>query len=347
MSSPKLQQTIAAIRDVDSEIAARAAARQAVLTKPAGSLGRLEHVAERVCAARRTLAPSVARKAVAVFAADHGVCAEQVSAYPASVTGQMVGNFVAGGAAICALTRSIGAALVVVDVGVTEPCVGVRSRRVRAGTANFAREPAMSRAQAVAAIEVGIEVATSLDVDLLGVGEMGIGNTTAAAAIASVMADLPPAQVTGRGTGLDDARLAHKITVIQRALALHRPDARDPVGVLAAVGGLEIAAIAGACLGAAATGRIVVLDGFIATAGAVLAAALAPLATGYMVAGHRSVEPGHARLLERLRLVPVLELDLRLGEGSGAALAMPIIDGAVAAFRDMATFEAAGVENRA
>jgi nicotinate-nucleotide--dimethylbenzimidazole phosphoribosyltransferase len=270
----------------------------------------------------------------------------QVSAYPAAVTGQMVANFVAGGAAICALTRAIGAELVVVDVGVATPCAGVRSHRVRAGTGNFAREPAMSRAEATCAIEAGIEVATSLEVDLLGVGEMGIGNTTAAAAIAAVMCDCAPAQVTGRGTGIDDARLAHKVAVIERALALHRPSAGDPIGVLAAVGGLEIAAIAGACLGAAAAGRIVVLDGFIATAGAALAAALAPRATRYMIAGHRSVEPGHALLLEHLQLAPVLALDLRLGEGTGAALAMPIIAGAVAAFRDMATFESAGVENR-
>jgi nicotinate-nucleotide--dimethylbenzimidazole phosphoribosyltransferase len=329
-----LEATLTAIRDVDSEIAARAAQRQGTLTKPPGSLGRLESLAERVCAIQRTLSPSTTKRAVAVFAADHGVTTEGVSAYPATVTAQMVANFAAGGAAICALAKAAGASLAVVDVG------------VGAGTRNFAREPAMTREETRRAIERGIATAQGLDVDMLGLGEMGIGNTTSAAALASVFCDVPPARVTGRGTGIDDAQLAHKVAVIERALSLHRPDARDPIGVLAAVGGLEIAAIAGACLGAAARRRVVIIDGFISTAGAMVAAALVPTVTQYMVAAHRSVEPGHTLLLERLGLTPLLDLGLRLGEGTGAALAMPIIDGAVAAFREMATFESAGVENR-
>lgn len=331
-----LEATLAAIREVDSDIAAQAARRQLSLTKPPGSLGRLEQIAERVCAVQRTVTPSVVKAAVAVFAGDHGVTREGVSAYPSTVTAQMVANFAAGGAAICALARAADASLVVVDVGVGD-----------AGTRNFAREPAMSRDEVRRAIEVGIETANGLDVDLLGVGEMGIGNTTSAAALASVFCDVPPARVTGRGTGLDDGQLAHKIAVIERAVALHRPDARDPIGVLAAVGGYEIAAIAGACLARAAVGRVVIIDGFISTAAAVVAAAFAPRATQYMIAAHRSVEPGHTLLLERLQLTPLLDLEMRLGEGTGSALAIPIIRAAIAAFREMATFESAGVENRA
>ncbi len=344
MNARPLAETIAAIADIDREVASAALRRHGMLTKPPGSLGRLEDVAQRICAARRTLEPSVARSTVVVFAADHGVTAEGVSAYPASVTAQMVANFVAGGAAICALTRSVGATLVVVDVGVTTPCPGVEARRVRSGTANFAREPAMRIDEARRAIEIGIDVASELDVDLLGVGEMGIGNSTSAAAITAVLCGLPPSKVTGRGTGLDDTALRRKIEVIERALALHEPSADDPVGLLAAVGGLEIGAIAGACLGAAAAGRIVLIDGFISAAGAALAAALAPDVAHYMIAAHRSVEPGHTALLERLRLTPLLDLEMRLGEGTGAALAIPIVKAAVAAFREMATFDSAGVE---
>jgi nicotinate-nucleotide--dimethylbenzimidazole phosphoribosyltransferase len=330
-----LAAAIAAIRAPDDQIARAAAARQASLTKPPGSLGRLEAIAEQVCAAQRTLAPSLARRAIVVFAADHGVADEGVSAYPRAVTAQMVANFHAGGAAICALARAARAELVVVDVG------------VGAGTANFAREPAMTEGGARAAIERGIGIACALEVDAIGVGEMGIGNTTAASALASVLCDAPPAHVTGRGTGIDDAQHAHKVAVVERALALHRPRRDDPLGLLAAVGGLEIAAIAGACIGGASSGKLVVIDGFISTAGAAIAVALAPAVQPYLIAAHRSVEPGHALLLARLGLVPVLDLGLRLGEGTGAALALPIVDGALAAFREMATFADAGVEDRA
>jgi nicotinate-nucleotide--dimethylbenzimidazole phosphoribosyltransferase len=335
--------TIAAIRAPDRGVAAAADRRQRELIKPPGSLGRLEALATQVCAVQRTLTPSVARRAVVVFAADHGVADEGVSAYPREVTAQMVANFAAGGAAICALSRAAGAALVVVDVGVATPCPGVIARRVRAGTANFARGPAMTRDEARRAIEVGIAIAGELDADLLGVGEMGIGNTTSAAAIAAVLCGLPAAAVTGTGTGIDAATLARKRAVVDAALAAHRPDPRDALGVLAAVGGLEIAAIAGACLGAAARGALVVLDGFISTAGGALAAVLAPAVVGSLIAAHRSVEPGHAALLDQLGLAPLLELELRLGEATGAALAMPLIGGAVAAFREMATFASAGV----
>jgi nicotinate-nucleotide--dimethylbenzimidazole phosphoribosyltransferase len=341
-----LERTIAAIREADLDVAAAARRRHDSLTKPPGSLGRLEEVAIRVCAAQRTLRPAVARRAVLVFAADHGVVAEGVSAYPQAVTAQMVASFAAGGAAVCALTRAAGAQLVVVDVGVATPCAGALARRVRAGTANFTREPAMTVAEARAAIEVGIEIATAVPADVIAVGEMGIGNSTAAAAITAALCGASPERVTGRGTGVDEAGLAHKRAVVARALALHRPPADDAIAVLAAVGGLEIAACAGAYLGAAAAGKIAVLDGFISTAAAALAALLAPALGGYLVAGHRSPEPGHGLLLARLGLSPLLDLGMRLGEASGAALALPILGGAIAAFTDMATLEAAGVEDR-
>ena len=347
---PELSTIIAgavrAIRAPDREIAAAADRRQRQLTKPPGSLGRLEALASQVCAVQRTLAPSVARRAVVVFAADHGVAHEGISAYPREVTAQMVANFVAGGAAICALSRAAGAALIVVDVGVATPCPGVVARRIRAGTDNFARGPAMTRDEAQRAIEVGIAVVGELDADLVGVGEMGIGNTTSAAAIAAALCGLPATAVTGTGTGIDQATLARKRAVVDAALAAHRPDPQDAVGVLAAVGGLEIAAIAGACLGAAARGKLVVLDGFISTAGGALAAVLAPAVVGSLIAAHRSVECGHIALLDHLELTPLLELELRLGEATGAALAMPLIGGAVAAFREMATFASAGVADR-
>lgn len=331
-----LDRLIASIRPADGAARAAAERRQAELTKPAGSLGRLEDIAHRVCAAQGTVTPTVARRAVVVFAADHGVTEEGVSAYPRAVTAQMVANFQAGGAAVCALAKAAGAALHVVDVGVGE-----------AGTANFAREPAMTRARAEAAILGGASVVQALEADLVGVGEMGIGNSTSAAAIAAVMCGLAPRLVVGRGTGVDDAGLARKVAVVERALALHRPSPDDPVGVLAAVGGLEIAAIAGACLGAAASRRVVLVDGFISTAGACLAAALAPACADYLLAAHRSVEPGHGALLERIGIIPILDLGMRLGEGSGAAVAMPVVVAAVAAFREMATFASARVSGKA
>lgn len=329
-----LAATIAAIRAPDREIARAAARRQATLTKPPGSLGRLETYAEQICGVQRTLAPSVARRAIAVFAADHGVADEGVSAYPQAVTAQMVANFRAGGAAICALARAARAELLVVDVG------------VGAGTANFAREPAMSQDATIAVVERGIAIVRDLEVEAIGVGEMGIANTTSAAALAAVLCAVPPAIVTGRGTGIDAAQHARKVEVIERALALHAPRVDDPLGLLAAVGGLEIAAIAGACIGGASSGKVVVIDGFISTAGAAIAAVLAPEVKPYLIAAHRSVEPGHALLLAQLGLHPILDLGLRLGEGTGAALALPILDGALAAFREMATFAEAGVENR-
>jgi nicotinate-nucleotide--dimethylbenzimidazole phosphoribosyltransferase len=318
------------------------------LTKPPGSLGRLEEIALRL-ALLRGGAPEIRHPVIFTFAADHGVVAEGVSAYPQVVTAQMVENFLRGGAAVNVLARQAGARLVVADFGVAAPLE--RSERLVAcpigpGTANIAAGPAMTREQAIRAIETGAALAQqALDAgaDLLATGEMGIGNTTAASAITAAMTGLAPERVTGHGTGIDDATHALKVEIVRRALDRHRPDAADPIGVLAAVGGLEIGALVGVLIGAVAGRTPVVLDGFIAGAAGLLAAALAPGIAPRLIAGHRSVEPGHAIVLERLGLRPVLELDLRLGEGTGAALAITVIDAAIALRDGMATFGSARV----
>jgi nicotinate-nucleotide--dimethylbenzimidazole phosphoribosyltransferase len=325
-------------------------------TKPPGSLGRLESIAIWLAGVTGTPRPTVARKAIVVAAADHGVTRRGVSAYPADVTAQMVANFVAGGAAINVLAARVGAEVTVVDVGVAgnipaASAVAERGgrlvdRRLRPGTDDLSVEPAMSRADAVAAISVGLDVIDDLrrdGVELVGIGEMGIGNTTAASAVTAAMTDAAPAEVTGRGTGIDDATHLRKIAVIEAALERHAPDPNDPIGVLAAVGGLEIAALVGVVLGAVAASIPVVLDGFITGAAGLVVAGLAPAAPARMLAAHRSVEPGHAVALRHIGLDPVLDLDLRLGEGTGAALAFGLIDAAVAIRDEMATFASAGV----
>ena len=349
-----LAAAVARIGPLDESAMAVAAAGLDGLTKPPGSLGRLEGIAIDLAGITGRPAPAVDRRAIVVAAADHGVARQGVSAYPAEVTAQMVANFLGGGAAIDVLAAGLGARLVVLDVGVagppptTEPASGVTyvGRRVRPGTDDLSVGPAMSRDEAQQAIGVGLAVADALaagGVELLGVGEMGIGNTTAASAIVAAMTGAGPASVTGRGTGLDDAGRARKIAIIERALAANatRPD--DPVGVLAAVGGLEIAALCGLIIGAAAAAIPVVLDGFITGAAALLASTLAPDLPPRLFAGHRSVEPGHAVVLARLWRDPLLDLDLRLGEGTGAALAMGIITAAVRLRDGMATFEGAAV----
>jgi len=347
-----VERTVRSIEPPDASIRALADARQARLTKPPGSLGFLEEIAARVAAIQRSLSPRVDARTVAVFAADHGVTAEGVSPYPSEVTAQMVANFLAGGGAINAIARTISADVIVVDAGVRssiEPAPGLLIRKIANGTRNFARERAMTEDQALAAVAVGMEVASKAaasGAEVIVLGEMGIGNTTSASAIAAALTRRPATVVTGRGTGLDDEAVARKAAVVERALALHASAIGSPLGILECVGGFEIGAICGACLGAAAYGTLVVVDGFISTAGAALAAGIAPTAREYMIAGHRSVEPGHRALLDLLGLRPILELDMRLGEGTGAALAVPVIAGAVATFREMATFESAGVSDR-
>jgi nicotinate-nucleotide--dimethylbenzimidazole phosphoribosyltransferase len=314
------------------ELERRIRARLDSLTKPPGSLGRLESLGLQIGLIQQTDMPSIGRKAIAIFCADHGIVAEGVSPYPSEVTRQMVANFRAGGAAITVLCRHFGIEPVIVDMGVGCP------------TKNFAREPAMTRAQAEDAIVTGMKYAESADV--IAAGDMGIGNTTSAAALLSAFSGLDPQETAGRGTGLDDAGVARKIDVIRRALALHKPDPADPIGVLAALGGFEIAAIAGLVLGAAQHRRVVVLDGFISCAGAVIARALAPGALDYAVFSHRSAERGHRKMLEFLYAQPLFDLDMRLGEGTGAAIAINLVEAAVKLYREMATFESAGVANR-
>jgi nicotinate-nucleotide--dimethylbenzimidazole phosphoribosyltransferase len=347
-----LAEIVAAIHPVSPRWAAEARARADQLAIPAGSLGRMLDLAVRLAAIQGTLAPAFPRKAVVVMAGDHGVVDQGVSAFPRDVTGQMVANFTRGKAAINALAGVAGAQVVIVDVGVAaDLSVLVESglvvdRNVRRGTADLSMGPAMTRAEALAALVAGVGIADALvaeGADLLGTGDMGIGNTTPSSCLACAFTGKSPVEVTGRGTGVDAAGLDRKRRVVERALELHRPDPADPVGVLAAVGGLEIAGIAGVLLGAAAQGVPVLVDGFISTAGALVACALAPACADYLVAAHRSQEPGHRVMLEYLHLEPLLDLDLRLGEGTGAALAMPLIDGAAALLRDMATFAEAQV----
>lgn len=348
-----LAETVAAVRPADPAAAAEARARQARLTKPPGALGVLEDVSVRLAGLAGTCPPPLpSPAAVAVFAADHGVHAQGVSPWPQEVTVQMVANILGGGAAVNAFAGQVGAEVVVVDVGVAgtlDPVPGLLPRKVRAGTRDLAVEPAMTREEAVRALEVGIEVARDLVAAgnrCLLTGDMGIANTTASAALVAAFTGRDPAEVTGRGTGIDDAMLAHKTDVVRAALALHAPDPADPVGVLAAVGGLEHGAIAGFVLGAAALRVPVVLDGVIAGAAALVAAALAPDCLDACVAGHRSAEPGAAVALAALGLRPLVDLDLRLGEGTGAVLALPLVQAAVAALGQMATFDSAGVTDK-
>ena len=344
-----LQRTCHSVVPASGDSAEQAQARMDSKTKPRGSLGRLEELACRLASVYRTPDPALPAKAVVVMAADHGVAEEGVSAYPQEVTGQMVQNFAAGGAAINVLARLQQVRVVVVDMGTKNPLDGqaeVRSHRMGPGTANFTRGPAMSREVAVRAVEFGIALAAELHetgVGLLAVGEMGIANTTAASAIAAALLGRVPEQVTGRGTGVDDDRLRRKVWAVGRALAVNRPDPADPLDVLAKVGGFEIAGLVGLMLGAAARRVPVVLDGFITGAAALIAVGLCPAIREYLIASHRSTEPGHAFILRHLGLQPLLDLDMRLGEGTGAALALNLVEASLCLLREMATFEGAGV----
>jgi len=343
-----LADTIARIHPPDEQIRTAAARALDAKTKPRRSLGRLETLAAQVAAVRADPEPGPLAAAVVVAAADHGVAAEGVSAYPPQVTRQMVANFAAGGAAISVLARLRGARLVLVDAGVAEPIalLGVRNVRVGGGTRNFLHEPAMTPAQALEALAAGIELAAELAAEgagLLILGEMGIGNTTTASALCAALLPADPERVCGRGTGIDDQRLAHKIAVVRAALARHAPTPDDPLGTLAAVGGFELALLAGVALGAAERRLVILLDGFVVGAAALVAGRLAPASVGSMVAGHRSPEPGHRLVLDELGLEPLLDLGMRLGEGSGALVALPLVDAALALLREMASFDDAGV----
>ncbi len=352
-----LADVLSAIRPADAVSMDEARARQDRLTKPRGALGVLEDVSVRLAGLAGTCPPPVpAAPAVAVFAADHGVHAQGVTPWPQEVTAQMVGNFLAGGAAVNALARQAGARVVVVDVGVATdmpPADGLWSLRVATGTRDLTVGPAMTGEQAMTALTAGARVAARLvaeGADVLLTGDMGIANTTASAALVAAFTGADPAAVTGRGTGVDDPTLSRKIAAVragvERAGLAPTVAADDPVGALAEVGGLEHAALAGFVLGAAAHRVPVILDGVIAGSAALVAQALAPACIDACIAGHRSAEPGHAHALRRLGLRPLVELDLRLGEGTGAVLALPIVQAAAAALRDMATFDAAGVVDK-
>ncbi|MCM8812549.1 MAG: nicotinate-nucleotide--dimethylbenzimidazole phosphoribosyltransferase [Candidatus Omnitrophica bacterium] len=346
-----VEETCRRISGLDRAAMQRAQDRLDMLTKPRGSLGRLEELAVQFAGILKSLPRECKEKVIFTLAADHGVAVEGVSAYPQEVTGQMVLNFLRGGAAINVLARSVGARVVVVDMGV-KAAVAPKSRRlcrrrIAAGTANFLQQPAMSRPQAVQAVAAGIDlVQTEVQrqgISVAAIGEMGIGNTTAASAVVAALTGTSPAAVTGSGTGVDKAGLQRKCVVIETALARHAPDARDAFDVLSKVGGFEIGGMAGIILGAAASRIPVVLDGFIAGAAALIACRLAPAARDFLIAAHCSVEPGHVLVLEKLGTRPLLDLQLRLGEGTGAALALPLLDASVRILNEMASFHTAGV----
>lgn len=348
-----IRDTIESIKPVSPLRLQSAQAHLDSLTKPPGSLGLLEELAKKYSAIRDTDHPCINKKSVIVFAADHGVTQEGISAYPAEVTPQMVQNFLNGGAAINVLARQQNADVLVVDIGVNHrftPHPDLLDRKIAFGTRNMAKEPAMTRAEAEESITIGIQMAAQLaesGVDLLATGEMGIGNTTASSAIFSVLGDLSVDEVTGRGTGIDDKTLTKKISVIQQALEKHSPDPEDPIDILAKVGGFEIGGIMGLLLGAAAKNIPVVIDGLISSAGASLAIKLNPAVKDYIFPSHRSVEPGQEVFFKLIDTPPLFDLKMRLGEGTGAVLAFGLIEAAVKIYTEMATFQSAGISERA
>jgi nicotinate-nucleotide--dimethylbenzimidazole phosphoribosyltransferase len=336
---------------VNGALAEEAQRRLDNLTKPLGSLGRLEEFARRVVAITGNKMPVLDKKVVFTFAGDHGVADEGVSAYPKEVTPQMVLNFLRGGAGINVLARHAGADVVVVDIGVNydfKGAPGLVSRKVMPGTANMRKGPAMTRQQAEQCLQVGLDLGREYakkGYHLFGTGDMGIGNTTPSSAIAAVMTGTPVADVTGRGTGISDESLKNKIAVVEECIAKNRPNPKDPIDVLAKVGGTEIGGIAGLILAAASERVPVVVDGFISSAGAMIAYGIEPKSADYMFAGHSSVEIGQSAMLKKMGLSPILDLNLRLGEGTGAALAMLMIEAGVKIYREMATFGEAGVSD--
>ena len=330
---------------------AAAQARQDSLTKPPGSLGRLEELSIQLAGIQGKAQPQIKNKAVITMAGDHGVVAEKVGNWPQEVTAQMVQNFLVGGAGINVLSRQIEARVIVVDMGVAGDIKDAKllSRKVARGTQNIAAGPAMTFAQAEKTIETGIEIIDAeiaKGMDIIGTGDMGIGNTTPSAAICAVFSGRSPAEVTGRGTGIDDAQLQHKIAVIEKALAVNKPDAKKPLEVLAKVGGFEIGGLAGVMLGAASHNVPVMVDGFISGAAAMIAVALAPQAKDYLIAAHVSAERGHRLMLQSLGLEPLVDMEMRLGEGTGAALGIFLAEAACRILSEMATFGEAGVSEK-
>jgi nicotinate-nucleotide--dimethylbenzimidazole phosphoribosyltransferase len=348
----QFEQTMASIKSIDQSLEPAIRAHLDQLTKPPRSLGRLEDLAARYCLIHGTEKPILGRKKIFAFAGDHGVAREGVSAYPKEVTPQMVRNMLAGGAAVTVLANHIGAEVAVIDIGVDDPLTDAPTlirRKIKSGTNNMAEGPAMSLEEATQAIETGIDLAETVareGVTLIGTGEMGIANTTPSSALFAALLPCPVEDITGRGTGIDDAGLIKKIGIIKQALAVNRDRLGDPLGALAAVGGLEIAGICGLCLGAAAAHIPIVVDGFISSAGALAACRLCPPVRDYLFFSHRSEEAGHATFLRLFGVEPILDLKMRLGEGTGAALAMSIIEAGVKIYNQMATFASAGVSDR-
>ncbi|HCY87940.1 MAG TPA: nicotinate-nucleotide--dimethylbenzimidazole phosphoribosyltransferase [Desulfobacteraceae bacterium] len=346
-----LQHTIGSISDtLDQEALAAAKDRLLNQAKPAGSLGVMEEIGARLAAIKGTIDVRLKNKRIITCAGDHGVAEEGVSAFPAEVTPQMVMNFAGGGASVNVIGNHAGAIVKAADIGVNfdfDPDLPIFHKKVRKGTANFTREPAMTRDEAIRSIEAGIEIVNALHaeepVDLLGTGDMGIANTTPSSAIIAAFSGIPVESLTGRGTGIDDTGLANKIAVIQKGLDLHKPDPKDPIDVLSKVGGLEIGGLAGLVLGAAAKGIPVICDGLISTAGALIACELAPAAKNYLFASHKSVEIGHKYMHDRLGLEPLIDLKFRLGEGTGAAVCMELLDLATRVLAEIKTFEEVGV----
>jgi len=350
--SELLSNTIGMIKPLDKEVMAQAQARQDMLTKPQGSLGRLEELSIQLAGIQGKPIPQIRHKAIITMAGDHGVVAEKVGNWPQEVTAQMVYNFLGGGAGINVITRQVGTRIIVVDMGVASelaPNPHLLSRKVAPGTRNIAIGAAMTEEQAVTAIETGIEIVkdeVAKGLDIVGTGDMGIGNTTPSAAICAVITGKPVAEVTGRGTGITDEQLTHKVEVITRALAVNHPDPKQPLTVLAKIGGFEIGGLAGVMLGAAAHRIPVVIDGFISGAAALIATALAPELKDYLIAAHLSAESGHRLLLEHLGLKPLLTLDMRLGEGTGAALGIFLVEASARLLAEMSTFAEAEVSEK-
>lgn len=347
----RLEDYIAQIIIPDQQLRAAAQAHSDQLTKPPGSLGKLELVAAQIAAITGELWPDLSQRSVVIMAGDHGVCEEGVSAFPQSVTPQMVYNFLQGGAAVNVLARAANANVACVDIGVAAELehADLISRKIMYGSNNIAKGAAMSRQQAVEAIAVGIEVTEGLYAEgsrMFATGEMGIGNTTASAAIVAVMTGISAQQATGRGTGISDEMLEHKAVVIERAIAINAVQTEDPLDVLSKLGGLEIAGLVGVMLAAAKLRCPVVIDGYISTAAAMIAAALSPSSQQYMIASHQSQEQGHAHALNALSLLPCIQLDLRVGEGTGAVLCFHFIDAALKLMQEMATFASAGVDGK-
>ncbi len=348
-----IEETIAQIKPLDEEAMKQATERQDFLTKPQGSLGVLEELSIRVAGIKGTVRPKIQRKVIFTMAGDHGVVQEGVSAFPQEVTSQMVFNFIAGGAGINVLARHTGAEVVVVDMGVAydfEPNSKLVDKKIAKGTKNMAQGPAMSKDEAIRAIEAGIDVFeqefAKSPIDIAGIGDMGIGNTTPSSAIVAAISGKEVREITGRGTGINGQVFENKVNVIERALEINKPSRQDPLDVLAKVGGFEIGGLAGVCLAAAARRTPIIIDGFIATAGALIAGEIAPQARDYMMAAHKSVEAGHITMLEHLGLRPIMDLDLRLGEGTGAALGISIVEAGVRILNEMATFAEAEVSEK-